>query len=131
VIFFQKSLFFRVFLQSRYTFLGYDMNIKSIMEHLYNDRASQLPPDALAGVFDALIWCLSDNGRGITQVQCEWLEGESQEKCAIALQMDSVFPYDTLAEIKCVYRNISEKWPELKEKCELEIKKAEASENLP
>ena len=94
------------------------MNTEDVMEHLFNDRVSELPHDALAEVFDCLIWCIADNGGEICTVREKWLEGDVFGKCAIALAMNETFPFETLSEMRAVFASIVLKWPQLKNRCE-------------
>ncbi len=94
------------------------MNIEDVMETLYEHRVKDLPHNALAEVFDRLIWCLADNGAELSAVKERWLESDSLGKCAIALHMSETFPYETVSEMNARFNKIVRKWPELNERCE-------------
>ncbi|WP_444942020.1 hypothetical protein ACJJI3_07490 [Microbulbifer sp. ZKSA004] len=94
-----------------------NMNIEGVMEYLFEFRVENLPAEALAEVFDRLIWCVADNGKEISIVQKKWLEGESYEKCSIALAMNEIFPYEEVSEMKEAFREITKKWPGLGSRC--------------
>jgi hypothetical protein len=93
-------------------------SVSDVFEYLYANRAQGLPPRSLATVFDHLIWCFSDNGEQILQVQREWLSSQDLEKVKIALEMREALPFDNLDEMQCTLKSISEKWPELRSKCD-------------
>ena len=91
--------------------------IDNIAEYLFSRRAKNLPPNALAEVFDRLIWCMDDNGKEICEAIKEWLEGNNSEKIEIALYMESVSPYPTYKEMDITLKHISKKYPQFQEKC--------------
>ena len=87
------------------------------MDYLFQNRIEGLPHDALADVFDRLIWCESDNGEAICIVREKWLEGDSFGKCAVALEMSETFPYEDISKMQAVFESIKEKWPQLERRC--------------
>jgi hypothetical protein len=95
-----------------------DLKVADVMEFLYMHKASNLPPDALADVFDRLIWCLDDNGESITQVQEKWLRSGDRGRVEIALAMDEVFPFKDAVAMTAALDDISSRWPELGARCE-------------
>lgn len=70
------------------------------MEWLFARRASNLPPEGLAEIFDQLLWCLDPaGGPEILETQRDWLRSGDLEKIEIALAMSEVFPYSTREEL--------------------------------
>jgi len=98
------------------------MNIETIMNYLFVQRAEGLSNQALADVFDRLIWCTADNGKAICMVREKWLEGDSFEKCEIALSMNETFPYENISKMEDVFKSIISKWSYLKTKCDEIVK---------
>lgn len=92
-------------------------NINSIMSFFIENSAPNLPPEALAEVFDKLIWCLSDNGEGILEVRKEWIAGDDLFKVEVALAMTETFPYETREEMVIRFDEIVNKWPDLESRC--------------
>ncbi len=93
------------------------MTIENIMDYLLENRAPNLPPNALAEIFDRLIWCLNDNGGGLSCIREKWLEGDDYDKVVIALYMSETFPYKTQEERIKKFDRIKTCWPSLSEKC--------------
>jgi len=93
------------------------MTTEDVMDYLFKNRVDGLPHDALADVFDRLIWCKSDNGEAICIVREKWLEGNSFGKCAVALEMSETFPYESISKMKSVFDSIKGKWPQLERRC--------------
>ncbi|WDE09372.1 hypothetical protein [Thalassomonas haliotis] len=98
------------------------MSIEMIMDSLFDRRVENLPAEALAEVFDRLIWCEADNGYELCEVREKWLQGDSQERCAIALEMNDIFPFESIKEMKRVFETITKKWPQFQERCDYLIK---------
>jgi hypothetical protein len=92
-------------------------NIENVMETLFARRAPQLPPQALAEVFDRLVWCLDDNGDELEEVRLRWLQGEDKDKAAIALAMTEVYPADSREELSALLQRVAKRWPELQPNC--------------
>jgi hypothetical protein len=93
------------------------MTIEEVMNYLYEERAKDLPADALSEVFDRLIWCMSDNGAELLEVRRKWIEGDDKFKCQIALLMRETFPYESYEKMNSQLKRIRKKWPELDEQC--------------
>ena len=93
------------------------ITISHVMSFLAENSIPNLPSEALAEVFDSLIWCLSDNGEGILNVRKDWLSCDDLLKVKIALAMKEVFPYKTKEEMTIHFNKIIQKWPELKSIC--------------
>jgi hypothetical protein len=49
------------------------ITMAQVAEFFFDNRAKNLPPSALAEVFDRLIWCFGDNGAEIGEIQQQWL----------------------------------------------------------
>jgi hypothetical protein len=93
------------------------MNIEEIMDSLVSRRAPALPPEALAEVFDYLIWCLENNGAEIEAVRRKWLNGEDVDKIAIALAMTEGFPCASHQEMIGLFGRIMNRWPTFHDAC--------------
>lgn len=91
---------------------------EEMMEFLWQRRVSNLPPAALAEVFDRLIWCMDDNGAELLRVRAKWLTSDDIEKVRIALAMDEVFPGNTREAIATLCAGLVSRWPELQPECE-------------
>jgi len=87
------------------------------MEHFVVHRASNLPAEALAEVFDRLIWCFADNGHAISTVRVEWLQSADEYKVDIALSMIEVFPFPTRMQMEEHLHRLTLQFPKLREKC--------------
>lgn len=94
------------------------ITISEVMSYLVKNCVPNLPPYAIAEVFDRLIWCLSDNGEGILNVRKDWLSGDDFFKVKVALAMTETYPYETRDEMVSKFNEIKEKWPMLKEQCD-------------
>jgi hypothetical protein len=92
--------------------------MSSLMESLYAHQAPNLPPEALADVFDLLGWCLDDNGHSLFTVREAWLRSQDKPRVQIALAMKESFPFDSAEEMESVFREISGRWPDLRETCD-------------
>lgn len=92
--------------------------MKLFMEYLVENRARDLPADALAEVFDRLLWCTADNGEEILSVRREWLDSNGLYNVRVALAMSEVFPCNTRDEMVELFGRICSRWPELNGECE-------------
>jgi hypothetical protein len=66
------------------------MNYREIMNFMVQNSPANLPPQALAEIFDRMIWVSSDNGGEIIKERNEWLSGEYRYKILVALSMNEV-----------------------------------------
>ena len=96
-----------------------NITISVFMSYLVENRARNLPPDALAEVFDRLIWCMSDNGEEISNERRNWLSGDDLFKVEIALAMKETFPCNTRDEMLSKIESIIRKWPGLQNRCNM------------
>lgn len=105
------------------------LDMRTVLEYLYDVRARNLPPVALAEVFDKLIWCTADNGAEILRVAEDWLKGNNREKVQIALTMSEVFPFGSLEEMEQELGAVAQRWPEFSARCQelIESRKIEES----
>lgn len=95
------------------------------MEYLVTHRATNLPAEALAEVFDRLIWCFSDNGHAICAVRHDWLQSTDEYKVEIALSMEEVFPFSTKVEMVEQLQRIAQQFPSLRKKCSKWLEQAD------
>jgi hypothetical protein len=95
-----------------------DKKTLQMMEFLHVNRAPGLPPEALADVFDQLIWCMADNGAALLKVREDWLRSDDKSRVEIALAMNETYPFDEPSEMEKVFSQISAKWPELSARCQ-------------
>lgn len=93
------------------------ITISAVMSYLVKNCVPNLPANAIAEVFDRLIWCLSDNGEGILNVRRDWLSSNDMFKVEVALAMIEAFPYETREEMVSKFNDITKKYPKLKEQC--------------
>jgi hypothetical protein len=93
------------------------ISIADIMDSLLRDSVVNLPPEALAEVFDRLIWCLADNGHELLQVRDSWLRSDDRSKIAVALAMDETFPFDGGDLMREELGRIATRWPEFADRC--------------
>ena len=98
----------------------------SFMEYLVTHRATNLPAEALAEVFDSLIWCFSDNGHGICAVRHDWLQSTDEYKVEIALSMEEVSPFSTKVEMVEQLQRIAQQFPSLRKKRTKWLEQADA-----
>lgn len=87
------------------------------MEYLFENRAPQLPADALAEVFDRLVWCLSDNGAELLKVREAWILSDDKERVEIGITMGEFFPFLDPGKMEDVLCAVAEKWPEFGDRC--------------
>lgn len=92
-------------------------SISAVMDYLYERSPRNLPPGALAEVFDRLVWCLDDNGAGLGRHREAWLQGGDKRRVAIALAMDEFFPFRDQRRMEEVLIAISGRWPEFSARC--------------
>lgn len=90
---------------------------KLFMEFFVAHKAASLLAEALAEVFDRLIWCLADNGHAIGVVRNEWLQSADEYKVEIALSMDEIFPFPTRAQMEEHLHRIARQFPRLRDRC--------------
>lgn len=88
-------------------------NADELVNYLFNKRANDLPPRALAEVFDRLIWCLDDNGAELLSILKTWWLSDDIDKVKIVLQMSEVFPFCSVDEMRVSLKQVKEKWPSL------------------
>lgn len=88
-----------------------------VMTFLLDRFVSGLPLSKLSDIFDRLIWCLADNGKEIEEVRQKWLFSDNKKKVEVAIYMSETFPFNHYNELDSCYRTISEKWPDLKDRC--------------
>jgi hypothetical protein len=96
---------------------GNTITIAEVMAYLIENCTPNLPANAIAEVFDRLIWCFADNGKGILNVRRDWLSSGDLFKVEVALSMTETFPYDTRDEMILKFNDILKKYPSLKEMC--------------
>jgi hypothetical protein len=96
------------------------------MEYCFANRVENLPAEALAEVFDRLIWCFADNGQAINAIRGEWLQSTDEHKVEIALSMNEVFPCSTKLELEQQLHRIALQFPRLREKCAMWLDRAKA-----
>lgn len=89
-------------------------DMETITNLLIENRVANLPIEALAEVFDRLIWCLSDNGEQLLKIKEEWLKSSDIVLVELGLAMNETYPFDTM---KRVFLRISSKWPEFSGRC--------------
>jgi hypothetical protein len=92
--------------------------LRDFIEHLYLNRAPNLPASGFADILDSLIWCLANGDSKILAIQRDWLESDDIDKVKIALSMNEIFPFNNLTEMTSCLRHICEKFPNLKNQCE-------------
>jgi len=93
-------------------------SVFDVMEFLLANMAPNLPPGALAEVFDRLIWCLADNGKELLAIRDSWLQGDDRRKVAIAIAMDETLPFDGGSQMRGNLEKIADRWPEFTERCD-------------
>lgn len=94
------------------------MTIETIMNYLLENSAPNLRPDALAEIFDRLIWCLNDNGTELLKTRDNWLATDDYNKVSIALCMKETFPYNNKEDMITNFNRIKKHWPSLSEQCD-------------
>ncbi len=92
--------------------------VEELMKFLYANRAPALPPEALAEVFDRLIWCLEDNGATLLSVREDWLRSDDRARVEIALTMNETYPFHSEADMHRALHAIGARWPDLRGRCE-------------
>lgn len=92
--------------------------MEEVMNFLWGRSAKNLPADALAEVFDRLIWCMDDNGSDIEDVRIKWIRSEDISKVEIALTMSETYPFDSRVELIRELGEVRKKWPTLKPICD-------------
>lgn len=103
------------------------MKFEAFADFLFANRAPNLPPEGLAEVFDRLVFCLSDRGKSVFDVYCKWITSYDKDKVSIALSMSVWFPYKRREDIESLAIAISERWPDLRIKCDKLISDYNAS----
>jgi hypothetical protein len=96
------------------------------MEYFVAHRAPNLPAEALAEVFDRLIWCFADNGHAICAVRGGWLQSADEYKVEIALSMNEVFPFPTRKQMEENLDRIALQFPRLREQCSTWLERGKA-----
>jgi hypothetical protein len=94
-----------------------DDDMSLIMNSLFEHRAPGLPPNALAEIFDRMIWCLDDEGAALLRIREAWLTSGDRGRVEVALAMDETFPFADPKKMGEVLGNISAKWPDLALRC--------------
>jgi hypothetical protein len=93
------------------------ITMHDIMEYLVVNSPDNLPPKALAGAFDQLVWCQTDNGKALSEVREVWLQGDDFQRVAIALAMNEIYPFMDESKMVYVLDGIAKRWPSLSERC--------------
>jgi hypothetical protein len=93
------------------------MSARDIMHFLVANASPGLPPEALAEVFDRLIWCLADNGAEIGAVREQWLDGDDPQRVEIALAMNETFPFNGGEAMASGLDRIARRWPMFAKRC--------------
>lgn len=70
------------------------MNIESVMEYICEDKAPNLPAEALSEIFSSLIWTTKDNGSEVRNVLDKWIEGSDKFKIEVSLKVEGIFPFE-------------------------------------
>ena len=91
--------------------------LRAFMESLVDNRAPELPAEAIADILDRLIWCVSDNGEEILAVRDKWLDSGDEYRIAVALSMSDVFPFNTKVQLEEGLTGIARRFPNLRGKC--------------
>lgn len=90
------------------------MNTEEFMVFLVERKANELPPEALAEVFDKLIWCMDDNGIEISAVQRKWLVSQERYLVQVALHMKDACPFQTLGDLFESLEKATNNFPDLR-----------------
>jgi hypothetical protein len=93
------------------------ISMKDVMDFLYEHRSNGLPPHGLAAVFDQLFWTMEDNGDALCRVAEDWMRGDDENRVAIVLAMDSVYPFHGGAQMISELDRIAVRWPALAQRC--------------
>lgn len=99
-----------------------DLTIEQIVDYLVENR--RVPgAQPLAWILDELSWALDPESVGaLLEIQRRWLREGDFGQAEIALAMDTVHPFRTLAETKAVLERVATRWPELRAQCEQQIR---------
>jgi hypothetical protein len=89
-----------------------------VMDTLYERRAPALRPEALADIFDRLLWCLDDEGAALLEVREKWLMSHDRGRVEVALAMNETFPFNDPLKMVEVLDSISTRWPDLSAQCQ-------------
>lgn len=84
---------------------------------LIDAAVPDLPPQAMAEVFDRLVWCLDDNGASLAEAQRGWMKGGDVRRIEIALCMSEACPFSTAEELREVLDDIAVRRPLLAKLC--------------
>lgn len=90
------------------------MNTEELMVYLVERKINELPPEALAEVFDKLIWCMDDNGLEISAIQRKWLISRDRYLVEVALQMKDACPFQTLGNLIDNLERAMKNFPDLR-----------------
>lgn len=93
-------------------------SIHAVMNYLVercHPNASAI--EALADVFDRLIWCLDDNGAELLEVREAWLASSDKRRVVIALSMNETFPFKHTAMMEDTLAQVAQRWPDLAQQC--------------
>lgn len=94
----------------------YDEN--DLATRLYTDIPKETPWEIIADLFSILIWTTSKNGHDLIKKTQEWLlEGNDERKMLVAMNLD-VYPFVDRVQMENVLTGISQRFPNLKRKCE-------------
>lgn len=101
------------------SFRGIAMStIENIMDSLIDNRASELKLEALADLFDRLIWIVNDNGEGVCSVRQAWLCGTDPVRVDISLLMNETFPSANRSDLEECLARVASTWPRFKNLCD-------------
>jgi hypothetical protein len=93
-------------------------SIPDLMNYLFERRARCSPPEALADIFERLVWYLDDNGTDLLQERDNWLLSGDKDKVAVALALEETFPFANREKMVRQFQCITERWPELAPRCQ-------------
>ncbi len=92
--------------------------MENIAEYLFNRRAPNLPPTALAEILDRLVWTMDDNGAEIHEAMRRWISSGDLEHAQVALACSEAFLYSSRQEIVQAFEQVCGRFPDLRRRCD-------------
>ena len=97
-------------------------SMRDVMNFIVENKAEKLSPSAISNLFDRMGWIIKEEGMDMSDIRCEWLEGDDFKLAEIAMLMEDVLPYGTKDQAEAAFSKLVKKWPSLEERCDFLLK---------
>jgi hypothetical protein len=104
------------------------IEMQAMADFIVDNSAHGLGAEAVADLFDRMVWILKDNGEALHRVVRRWLdEGTDLRRVQIALAMEEAFLYERRSEMEAAFLQLTLRYPELEATCQSKLAEWDAS----